>query len=248
MTARLIPDRTVDSLFAAEVALFLPSSLIWSPSNTRGQLDHQVLLPGARVLSLECKGIISNTGRDPARPWRAPIDYPQLAAYLSAPLPIHYLLPAKPGHPTRPWERPCTDADYNGWCASCSNIGPAVRRRWAGKDPLVKAAPIHLRFQPWFAHWCWVIPAADLDAHLNSTGNPHDVSCADIDLQAIGNADRLCHFLTDLADGERDLDEISVPSATLPALISDWPALAAVQPDDDSLETTTLQFLYVPEP
>lgn len=247
MTTRLIPERTVDSLFAAEVALFLPTSLIWSPSNTRGQLDHQVFLPGARVLCLECKGIVSNAARDPARPWKAPIDFAQLTAYLNGPLPIHYLLPAKPGRPDKPWERPCTDPDYNGWCTSCSNVGLAVRRRWAGTDPLVKDAPIHWRFQPWFAHWCWVVAAHDLAGHLRTNGGPNDVSCADAALEAIGTVDRLCHFLARLADGEPDINAISIPAESLPALVrDDWPTLADPQ-SADSQETTALQFLYVPE-
>lgn len=235
-------------MFAAEVALFLPSSLIWSPSNTRGQLDHEVYFPGGRVLSLECKGVVSNALREPAHPWMAPIDYPQLAAYLRGPVLIHYVLPAKPDRPRRPWERPCTDVDQNGWCLSCSNVGPAARRRWAGKDPLVKSAPIHLRFQPWFAHWCWLIPANALQAHLRANGSPRSLSCADDDLKAVSKADRLCHFLAKLATGELDLETISVPSDTLPELLADWPAPADIATADERTETTALQLLYVPVP
>ena len=34
------PERTVDSLLAAEIVRTLPGAAIWSPSNTAGANDH----------------------------------------------------------------------------------------------------------------------------------------------------------------------------------------------------------------
>jgi hypothetical protein len=231
-------------MFAVEVAQLLPRSLIWSPSNTRGELDHQVFTPGGRVLSFECKGVISNAARDPTKPWKAPIDYPQLTAYIAAGLPILYVFPSKPRTPDRPWRRPCaTDPDFDGWCQACGNIGRAQRRRWAGKSPLIANAAIHLRFQPWFAHWCWVVPGIDLDAHLATASRPASMSCRDRDFAGVGGADRLCHFLDDLSIGEVGLGGISMDAAELADMFSDLPLPDQLR--DDS-EATPPQFLIVP--
>jgi hypothetical protein len=40
---RLIPERTIDSLFAYEALQALPTALLWSPSNTAGMWDHALV-------------------------------------------------------------------------------------------------------------------------------------------------------------------------------------------------------------
>jgi hypothetical protein len=92
-----------------------------------------------------------------------------------------------------------------------------------------------------------VIPATDLQRHLKTQKSPLVQSCADADLAAIPNADRLCHFLIDLTDGSRPADDITVDSEYLPALLSDWPSLTEVTDSDDDSEATSLQFLYIPD-
>jgi hypothetical protein len=185
VTLRLIPERTVDSMFAIEVVEFVPHALVWSPTNTKGQVDHVVRGLGVSALSFECKGTVSDPKQDPAKPWMSPIDYQQLAAYVGTPgLPVLYVIPAKPTKPDSPWIRRCAldpDPDHGGMCRACHNPSAkfchnpsAKSRRWAGESPTVKGAPIHYRFQPWFAHWCWVIPAGVLDRHLARKGGPRD--------------------------------------------------------------------------
>lgn len=155
MTVRLIPERTVDSMFAIEVVEFVSHALIWSPTNTAGQVDHYIYGLRGVAVPFEIKGVITNSNRDPHRPWRSPIDYRQLQRYVHQGLPVLYVIPGRPDPFRSPWIRDCThDPDPTGRCLACSNAHQGARR-WAGQDrPAIKTAPLEMRAQPWFAHWC----------------------------------------------------------------------------------------------
>ncbi len=115
VTPRLIPERTVDSMFAIEVVQFVPRALVWSPTNTKGQVDQVVYGLGVHALSFECKGTVTDANQDPAKPWKSPIDYPQLTVYVDTGLPVLYVVPAKPTKPDFPWIRTCNhDPDPGG--------------------------------------------------------------------------------------------------------------------------------------
>ena len=248
MTARLIPERTVDSMFAIEVAQFVPHAIVWSPTNTRGQVDHVVFEPGVRALSFECKGTVSDARMNPLKPWKSPIDYPQLYAYIRSGLPVLYVLPVKPDNSDYPWIRYCdADPDNRGACLACHNESDRQSRRWAGTRPTVRGAAVHHRFQPWFAHWCWVIPSWNLDTYLSSIGRPAELPTADRRLGEIAGADRLCHFLDGVRAGTVDLEDVSVDAASLAANLRE----VALSPDqrgapDDREDQATLQFVFVP--
>jgi hypothetical protein len=248
MTARLIPERTVDSMFAIEIAQFVPHAIVWSPTNTRGQIDHLVFGPGVRALTFECKGTVSDARMDPSKPWKSPIDYRQLYEYLGSGLPVLYVLPAKPRIPASPWIRHCdADPDTRGACSACHNGSDRQSRRWAGTSPTVRGAAIHHRFQPWFAHWCWVIPSRDLDAYLSSIGRPLELPTADSSLRGIAGADRLCHFLDSVRAGTVELDDIWIDAVALAANLREVAPASAqrIRPDDGD-DPATLQIVFVP--
>lgn len=134
MTVRLIPERTIDSLLAFELVQAVPTGVIWSPSNTRGQWDH-AFVTGRRTLVFECKGVVSNVRRDPTARWTLPIDMVQLANYLQAGIDLTYLLPARPSTLSHPRIRSCTvDPDAFGHCVACRGLqnDPRDARRFAG--------------------------------------------------------------------------------------------------------------------
>jgi len=250
---RLIPERTVDSMFAIEIAQFVPHALVWSPTNTKGEVDHVVHGLDALALSFECKGTVTDAAQNPAKPWKSPIDYPQLTAYVGNRLPVLYVVPAKPTNPDSPWIRTCNhDPDRRGRCRACRNPRWGLTsRRWAGKSPTVKGAQIHCRFQPWFAHWCWVIPAGVLDRNLARKGSPREMPTADHQLATIRGADRLCHFLTDVHDGKRDLTDIALDPSVLAERLRELPPRQdppRERSDDESEEadSTWLQFVFIP--
>ena len=209
MTKRLIPERTVDSLLAAEVILALPEALIWSPSNTAGMWDHAVLSQFGRLIVFECKGVVSNAAREPTAPWRVPIDVPQLDAYVVSSVAITYLLVSRPGDLRVPWRRFCNDGRADGMCSACYAPQGTTPRRWAGSQLHVNKAKSHVRMQPWFNHWAWCIPATSLQKHL---GGKSWISARDQDLAAIPHAVRLCHLFEDLTgkrNGHPDAGAIS---------------------------------------
>jgi hypothetical protein len=242
-TVRWFPERTVDSMLAIEVVQFIPEALVWSPTNTSGSVDHVVSAPDMWVLIFECKATVSDRARDPLRPWRSLIDYPQLDTYIRAGLPVHYALPTKPDSPSSPWFRQC-GVEH---CKACRNDAHPARR-WAGTSHNVRSAPIHLRFQPWFAHWCWVIPAADLRPYLTALGQPLEPETAGRLLGRIPNADRLCHFLDKIANAKTaSRAALTIDAGQLSGLIADLPLLAPSDQGNDS-GTTGLQFVYLPSP
>lgn len=229
----MIPERTIDSLFAIEVLEFVSHALIWSPSNTAGQVDH--LVDGIRGIAVpfEVKGIVTDASRNPHRPWTCPIDYAQLASYISRAIPVLYVLPGRPDPFRSPWLRACaTDPNGFGHCQACDNSGQSARR-WAGQDrPAVKAASLRVRAQPWFAHWCWLISAVDLDIHLRTQGSPSSINVADASMLAVPGADRLCHFLAGVADGSLSLESFGVDASEIGAVLAELPTLEPEDPDD----------------
>lgn len=195
MTKRLIPERTVDSLLAAELVLALPDALIWSPSNTAGMWDHQVISQFARLIIFECKGVVSNAAASPSAPSFAPIDLPQLNNYVASGVGVTYLLASRPHDLRVPWRRPCNDGRADGMCSACYTAVGTAPRRWADSMRHVRTAKTYLRLQPWFNHWAWCLPAEALQKHL---GTSVRVSLKDQDVASIAGAVRLCHLLEDL--------------------------------------------------
>jgi hypothetical protein len=104
----------------AEIVLSLPDAPIWSPSNTAGSWDHEVLTTPGRAMIVECKAIVSNASRDPTAAWRIPIDQAQLDGYLYRGLDPNYLLPACPPNRQAPWIRYCIDGLPDGTCSACA--------------------------------------------------------------------------------------------------------------------------------
>lgn len=253
ITARMIPERTVDTMFAIEVAQLIPYAIIWSPSNTRGQIDHVVSIPDTRAFIFECKGTITDAAKDPYKPWRSPIDRRQLCGYLGAGRPVLYVLPAKPARLALPWIRICnSDPDRQGRCRACHNSSERGSRRWAGESPTVKNAPFHVRFQPWFAHWCWVIPAQDLDRYLKGRQGDVDLPTEDHALARIPGADRLCHFLHAVHSGQPMFQDQSLKAEQLPEALAHLLSrrrtlddMTAVEGEGE--ETTPVQVLWFPE-
>ncbi|GAA0961360.1 hypothetical protein GCM10009554_77700 [Kribbella koreensis] len=214
---RLVPERTIDSLFAAEVVLHLQDALIWSPSQFAGSWDHQIAT-GSRFAIFEAKAVISDARRDPSQPWVLPVRKMQLQqfAFLRG-LNVLYLLPAKPPWPESPWWRAdCQLGDCLGepHCLFCRNSSVWQDRKWSGTKSHIATAPVHVRLQPWFCHWCWVVPARELaripaiDVRQGQHYGKHDeptIAADDSSLSAIPNAVRLCHWLA-AADVTQGLD------------------------------------------
>jgi hypothetical protein len=185
----LVPERTVDSLLAYELLTAFPTAILWSPTNTKGSLDHQLDVGGSRAILFECKGIEPN--------WRIPIRWRQLDAYVSGGFGhLLYLLPSKPTDPTAPWLRTCThDPDGRGHCMACAASVGSDRRRWAGKKPHVRSALPERRLQPWFNHWSWCVPASQLQHFLGHPVRDVRILADDSTLAGISGAQRLCHML-----------------------------------------------------
>lgn len=192
-----IPERTIDSMVAIEVTRLEPSAIIFSPTNTKGAVDHLVQRRYAETV-LECKGVDDQD--------RIPIDLKQLWEYVygRGPRETIYLLPSRPPNP-RPWQRKCSQPCCDGiGCRFC----PRDARSWTGLDPWVRAMPEDDQVQPWFAHWSWCVPSRSLadrfglDPRVRTSGNsflPWD----DADLGALDGAARLCHWFGTSTDGPR---------------------------------------------
>ncbi|MEC5169453.1 hypothetical protein RCH11_001926 [Glaciihabitans sp. GrIS 2.15] len=185
----LVPERTVDSLLAYELLRAFPRAILWSPTNTAGSLDHELDAGGPRAILFECKGIEDR--------WRIPIRAQQLDDYVTGGLgQLLYLLPSKPVDPLIPWLRSCaSDPDVHGRCQACAASRGSDNRRWAGSQPPVSGAPPERRLQPWFNHWAWCVPAAQLQLHLGRPTRDMRIPAEDASLAAIPGAQRLCHML-----------------------------------------------------
>lgn len=192
--ARLIPERTVDSLFAYEVLHAMPSATIWSPSNTAGSWDHEVTIGQARLLVVECKAV----DRTSSGHWRIPIDRGQLTTYAQRTPQVAYLLPAKPSR-ARPWTRACYEQSCarGQMCLACHVPYAGNPRRWAGRLGRLGRAPLHLSFQPWFNHWAWLIRADDLATQIDPAAA--SISAQDTDLRSLSGSKRFCHVLRELS-------------------------------------------------
>jgi hypothetical protein len=212
----LIPERTIDSLFAFEFLAAAPSALLWSPNASNpgtttgsgptaspGNVDHEV--HGIRRFDVECKTIYENGSGS----WVNEIPNRQLHAYASnVTTPMFYLLPSKPTNLNAPWHRPCADdPDAGGRCFSCRNpassAGPIHYRRWAGNAMHYQAAPAQRKLQAWFSHWAWCVRPVDLLDHISEGGkiaipwgNITEISAQDHDLAGIPGAIRFCHLLS----------------------------------------------------
>lgn len=199
----LIPERTIDSLFAFEFLAVAPTAMIWSPHNNRGAgtVDHEIRM-SHRYFEFECKTIYRDNA---TAPWTVQVRMSQLRNYLAVgKQQLIYLLPARPANDAAPWLRYCAaDPDANGRCQACSNpvqtAGPVHHRRWAGQQPHVAHAPAESRLQPWFNHWAWCISAHDLDAYIRAnptlvTGDYASIPADDLHLAAIAGSERLCHL------------------------------------------------------
>ncbi|MFD3427257.1 hypothetical protein [Nocardia fluminea] len=229
--ARLIPERTIDSMLAAEIVRHDPYSLIWSPSQrVPNAVDHMVQGQTGRFAAFECKAVISNSTRDPEAPWSAPIDVHQLTRYLRLPVPVVYLFLAKPAIPRAPFRRPCNlGRCTGGHCLACCRDA----RAWGALVPHIQGASAMLRLQPWFCHWAWVIPASDLHAMLTTGASggalrPEEIISTEDDSIFIADrskATRLCHFLADVASGATD-GRWTAYSAEAGVLLNDveWPS------------------------
>jgi len=195
---RLIPERTVDAMFAVEVAHYLPTSIFWSPTPTAGELDHGFLTSGMQAMIFECKAVVTDKMRDPRKEWRSEINVAQLRSYLDSELPILYVLPVKPDDLDKPWVR----SSEGERCSYCRY--PDARRS-ADRSPAVISADLRARSQPWFAHWCWVIPAVGLSSYRKG-GSQVTISASSTNFEKIAGAERLCSFLAGIQTDRPDLN------------------------------------------
>lgn len=244
---RLVPERTIDSLFAYEALQALPTGLIWSPANTSGMWDHALITSRGNMMVIECKALDGDR-TNTRRAWRVPIDLAQLRAYLTAGLDLTYVLPARPRQLGSPWVRTChQDPSSSGFCLACYTPVSGNPRRWSGHQALWQNVAPHLRLQPWFNHWAWCVRASDLEAHMVASGRQGSVKAADIELEAIAGSDRLCHVLADAeaagagAGGRRALRFVSPTDLALEvaAVLSN---LEDVVRDDDLTQPLILTF------
>ncbi|WP_281873136.1 hypothetical protein [Brachybacterium paraconglomeratum] len=226
MSPMYIPERTIDSLFAAEIVRYDPYALIWSPTQYRGSPDHELTNASGRVAIFECKGVQDVV--DPINnKWTALIDVPQLRQHANQAYPILYLFLAKPPHPKAPGyaracRHPCCYSPGKSPCKQCARDA----RSWGTLEQHVLAASIRLKLQPWFSHWSWVITADDLQTHLQNQGKMRQAtSTFTLDDSQIENdfpnASRLCHRFRDIRSGSGPADDWT------------WPLLAAASFFDD---------------
>lgn len=196
-----LPERTVDALFAYEVLTALPSAQIWSPANQAGQdmiVDHEVSTPGHdRLFVFECKTFYADPTKNDDEMY-VRIDMPQLEQYAHRAPGTLYVLPAhdSPGDPADRGTCGCSSCG----CWACD--GPKQRRT----GTTVSGYPWHKRFQFWFSHWAWCVPARYLKDFIDSqprkrngvvlrASDYRDVNALDYVLEDIPAAIRLCHLL-----------------------------------------------------
>lgn len=220
----IIPERTIDSLFAFESLAALPLAEIYSPANNarRGTPDHTITVPaGAFVFELKTLSIKSQQNPD----WYINIPKPQLAAYATHAPKTIYVLPAEPINTSAPWIRKCSrDPIHNCQCAACyvgsTDHPPLAERRWLGNHPSWKARTPEVRMQPWFSHWAWCISASKLEKLVNNSSlssiknltHSWQISAKDSFLESLPGTDRLCHVLDTLASGPTSWGPLPGPS------------------------------------
>ena len=178
-------------MVAIDVVRMQPNSIITSPTNTRGQVDHHIRNNLALTI-LECKGVDDRQ--------RLPIRLNQLWDYAFGPGPNEtiYVLPSRPPGSTRAWNRPCGRPCCGGpFCRFC----PRDKRSWAGLEAWNARLALVDQLQPWFAHWSWCVPCTDLaaalgvEASLRPVGGTTSLQWDDANLeQLLPTATRLCHF------------------------------------------------------
>lgn len=187
--ARYIPERTVDSLLASELIRHDPYTLIWSPSNTAGSADHLARGSSGVLAVFECKAV----DRLAAGTWRSEVPQGQLDAHAARGHAVWYLFLGQPNGRDPANRRSCPSC--RGWCRACCRDS----RSWSLLAPHIKRADERLKLQPWFCHWSWVISAKNLRAAipLRGPGMPsaYQLPVTDADMEALGKAERLCHFL-----------------------------------------------------
>ncbi len=201
---RLIPERTIDSLLAAELVRHDPYALIWSPSQFDDAADHVLYGERARFGVFECKAVSSNGSLDPVAPWKIEIKRTQLSDYADLPYPVIYLFLARPVAPHSPEYRPCSIGSCaDGTCQACCRD----TRTLGSLAPHVQSSPLPLRLQPWFCHWAWVITAKDLLAQLDRAATApwksKTIHLDDSFLRSLSGATRLCHAFREIAKNER---------------------------------------------
>lgn len=244
---RLVPERTIDSLFAYEALQALPTGLIWSPSNTAGMWDHALITSRGSMMVIECKALDGDRTNS-RRAWRVPIDRAQLQTYLKIGLDVTYLLPARPRSIASPWIRNCIqDPSISGFCLACYTPSSGNARRWSGHKALWQNVDPHLRLQPWFNHWAWCVRASDLEAHMLAAGRKNSVKAADVELGTIAGADRLCHVLADAeatsaGAGEGRASPFSIQTGTAVEVMSMLSNVGELVREDDSTPPIIVTF------
>ena len=150
----------------------------------------------------ECKGVNApnpNAEDGGTGPWWAEIDRAQLNRYVALSYPVLYLFVGRPTDMDAPFKRPC-----NLWPCTGSNCRccPRDTRSWGAMNDSIRAASKKLKFQPWFAHWSWVVEAKTVAIWIKpQTGNKLQI--ADDAMQTWSTqtrgVTRLCHLLTALS-------------------------------------------------
>lgn len=241
MASMLIPERTVDSLFAADMVRDDPNVLIWSPTQYSGSPDHVLTNTSGRILVIEAKGV-QPVGDIINDVWRARIDVAQLNAHASAPHPVIYLLLAKPDDLHNPSKRPCPRSccargRFN-WCKKCARDA----RSWGLLEQHILSSPEQLRLQPWFAHWAWCIPAKDLQAQFIARKKKLSSFRLQLDdgvIQAqFPTANRLCHLFEAVRPSSSALSSWTWPPEATTGLY-EFPA-------SDDEDTTPLSCAVIP--
>lgn len=218
---RLIPERTIDSLLAAELIRHDQYALIWSPSQFDDAADHVLYGQHAQFAVFECKAVTSNRRLDPLATWRIQIERRQLSDYAELPYPVMYLFLARPTALERPEYRPCSIGSCSDKaCVACCRDG----RSWGSLAPNVQTAPLTLRLQPWFCHWAWVVTASNLLEFLDSSRSSWSTATVNLEdhyLESIPGASRLCHAFPEIIRG----GSWTVPIETLMVMGRDvhWP-------------------------
>ena len=225
----LLPEHTVDALFAVELQRAIPEVLLWSPTQFAGSIDH-LISPSFRWMAFEAKGITNER--------RIRIDSAQLRTHAANRMRIDYVLPA--------FEQTMGNLGSNTCSVCCANnvsCPHCVRDDRSRAVIRVPGAPRHLppaaapatldqrtiaHAQYHFGHWLWIISANDL---LNSAP-ASQISADDADLAAIHGAKRLCHsMILTAAKGVRVRDAESFS----------WNQISTEDPEGQQLKSEDFQ-------